>query len=106
MIGEDEQRLREARLLVIEVNLGATAIGTGINAPAGYSEMVIPMLAQASGVPVVRAENLVEATQDTGSFVQLSGVLKRVACKLSKVCNDLRPLPSGPQAGFREIKMP
>jgi len=106
MIGEDEQRLREARTLITEVNLGATAIGTGINAPAGYSEMVIPLLAKASGVPVVRAENLIEATQDTGSFVQLSGVLKRVACKLSKVCNDLRLLSSGPQAGFGDIKLP
>jgi len=106
MIGEDELRLREARALITEINLGATAIGTGINAPAGYTEMVIPLLAKASGVPVVKAENLVEATQDTGSFVQLSGVLKRVACKLSKVCNDLRLLSSGPQAGFGDIKLP
>jgi aspartate ammonia-lyase len=106
MLGEDEQRLREARSLITEVNLGATAIGTGINAPAGYTEMVIPLLAQISGVPVVKAENLVEATQDTGAFVQLSGVLKRVACKLSKTCNDLRLLSSGPQAGFGDIKLP
>ncbi len=106
MIGEDELRLREARMLVNEVNLGATAIGTGINAPAGYTELVVPLLAEISGVPVIRAHNLVEATQDTGSFVQLSGVLKRVACKLSKVCNDLRLLSSGPQAGFGDIKLP
>jgi aspartate ammonia-lyase len=106
MIGEDEARLAEAIALISEVNLGATAIGTGINAPAGYSELVIGLLAQVSGVPVVRAENLVEATQDTGAFVQLSGVLKRVACKLSKVCNDLRLLSSGPQAGFGDIKLP
>ena len=106
MIGEDEARLREARALITEVNLGATAIGTGINAPLGYHDMVVPLLAKASGVPVVKAENLVEATQDTGSFVQLSGVLKRVACKLSKVCNDLRLLSSGPQAGFGDIKLP
>jgi aspartate ammonia-lyase len=106
MIREDEQRLREARALITEVNLGATAIGTGINAPAGYAEIVIPLLAQASGVPVVKAENLVEATQDTGAFVQLSGVLKRVACKLSKTCNDLRLLSSGPQAGFGDIRLP
>ena len=106
MIGEDEARLREALALISEVNLGATAIGTGINAPAGYSEMVIPMLAELSAVPVVRAENLVEATQDTGAFVQLSGVLKRVACKLSKTCNDLRLLSSGPQAGFGDIRLP
>ncbi|HKX43275.1 MAG TPA: lyase family protein, partial [Burkholderiaceae bacterium] len=106
MIREDEQRLAEARLLITEVNLGATAIGTGINAPAGYTERVVPRLAQVSGVPVIMAENLVEATQDTGAFVQLSGVLKRVACKLSKTCNDLRLLSSGPQAGFGDIKLP
>ncbi|HEY9068290.1 MAG TPA: lyase family protein, partial [Burkholderiaceae bacterium] len=81
MIHEDEQRLAEARLLITEVNLGATAIGTGINAPAGYGERVVALLAQVSGVPVVKSPNLVEATQDTGAFVQLSGVLKRVACK-------------------------
>ena len=106
MIGEDEQRLREARALIGEVNLGATAIGTGINAPAGYTETVVPLLAQVSGVPVAMAANLVEATQDTGAFVQLSGVLKRVACKLSKTCNDLRLLSSGPQAGFGDIRLP
>ena len=106
MIGEDEMRLREARSLIEEINLGATAIGTGINAPVGYAEMVIPMLAEASGVPVVKAANLIEATQDTGAFVQLSGVLKRVACKLSKTCNDLRLLSSGPQAGFGDIRLP
>ncbi|MBS0448064.1 MAG: aspartate ammonia-lyase [Proteobacteria bacterium] len=106
MIHEDEARLREARALITEINLGATAIGTGINAPAGYAERVVPLLAAESGVPVVRAANLVEATQDTGAFVQLSGVLKRVACKLSKTCNDLRLLSSGPQAGFGDIKLP
>ena len=106
MIGEDELRLAEARALIEEVNLGATAIGTGINAPAGYSEMVIGFLARASGVPVVKSPNLIEATQDTGAFVQLSGVLKRVACKLSKTCNDLRLLSSGPQAGFGDIRLP
>jgi aspartate ammonia-lyase len=106
MLGEDEQRLREARTLIEEVNLGATAIGTGINAPHGYADLVVGLLAEASGVPVVKAPNLVEATQDTGAFVQLSGVLKRVACKLSKTCNDLRLLSSGPQAGFGDIKLP
>jgi aspartate ammonia-lyase len=106
MIGEDELRLAEARALIQEINLGATAIGTGINAPVGYTELVVRHLAEASGVPVVRSPNLVEATQDTGAFVQLSGVLKRVACKLSKTCNDLRLLSSGPQAGFGDIKLP
>ncbi|RKJ98486.1 aspartate ammonia-lyase [Alicycliphilus denitrificans] len=106
MIGEDEARLREARALITEVNLGATAIGTGINAPAGYCDLVVPLLARFSGIPVVQAENLIEATQDTGAFVQLSGVLKRVATKLSKISNDLRLLSSGPQAGFGDILLP
>jgi aspartate ammonia-lyase len=106
MIGEDEARLAEARALLTEVNLGATAVGTGINAPAGYAERVVQILAEVSGIPVVRAANLVEATQDAGAFVQLSGVLKRVACKLSKTCHDLRLLSSGPQAGFGDILLP
>jgi aspartate ammonia-lyase len=106
MIGEDELRLNEARSLLTEVNLGATAIGTGINAPAGYAATIVPLLADISGVPVVNAPHLVEATQDTGAFVQLSGVLKRVACKLSKTCHDLRLLSSGPQAGFGDILLP
>src|SRR3954462_1997811 len=106
MIEEDEMRLREARALIQEINLGATAIGTGINAPAGYADMACKFLAEESGIPVVKSKNLVEATQDTGAFVQLSGVLKRVATKLSKTCNDLRLLSSGPQAGFGDIKLP
>jgi aspartate ammonia-lyase len=106
MLEEDEARLREARALIQEINLGATAIGTGINAPHGYAELACRYLAEASGIPVVKAKNLVEATQDTGAFVQLSGVLKRVATKLSKTCNDLRLLSSGPQAGFGDIRLP
>jgi aspartate ammonia-lyase len=106
MLSEDEQRLREAALLVQEINLGATAIGTGINAPAGYAALVCARLADITGVKLVVAPNLVEATQDAGSFVQLSGVLKRVAVKLSKTCSDLRLLSSGPRAGLNEINLP
>ncbi|MBD9511219.1 aspartate ammonia-lyase [Ensifer sp. ENS10] len=106
MLGEDEQRLREAALLIREINLGATAIGTGITAHPDYAALVCQLLAEDSGVPVITAPNLIEATQDCGSFVQLSGVLKRVAVKLSKVCNDLRLLSSGPRAGFGEINLP
>ncbi|WP_026345334.1 aspartate ammonia-lyase [Novispirillum itersonii] len=106
MIGEDVDRLREATALIREINLGATAIGTGINTDIRYSRLVTEILAALSGVPLIPADNLIEATQDTGAFVQLSGVLKRVACKLSKVCNDLRLLSSGPQAGFGEIFLP
>jgi len=106
MIEEDEARLREARALIQEINLGATAIGTGINAPHGYADLACKYLAEESRIPVVKAHNLIEATQDTGAFVQLSGVLKRVATKLSKTCNDLRLLGSGPQAGFGDIRLP
>ena len=106
MLGEDEARLREAIALVREVNLGATAIGTGINTDVGYAKLAIRHLSQLSGQPMELAPNLIEATQDMGAFVQLSGVLKRVAVKLSKTCNDLRLLSSGPQGGLNEIHLP
>jgi aspartate ammonia-lyase len=106
MLGEDEERLKEAAMLIREINLGATAIGTGINAHPDYAALVCRRLVETSGIPVVTAPNLIEATQDCGSFIQLSGVLKRVAAKLSKVCNDLRLLSSGPRAGFGEINLP
>src|ERR1700732_3179593 len=100
---EDEQRLKEAVLLVCEINMGATAIGTGINSHPDYAGLVCQHLRTATNIPVVTAANLVEATQDCGAFVRLSGVLKRVAVKLSKTCNDLRLLSSRPRGGLREI---
>ena len=106
MLEEDEQRLREAALLIHEINLGATAIGTGINAHPDYAAAACRNLSDITGIPLVTAGNLVEATQDAGAFVQLSGVLKRVAVKLSKTCNDLRLLSSGPRAGLNEINLP
>lgn len=106
MMGEDIARLQEATALIQEVNLGATAIGTGINTDIRYARMATELLSEFSGVKLISAHNLIEATQDTGSFVQLSGVLKRIACKLSKVCNDLRLLSSGPQGGLNEINLP
>ncbi len=106
MLEEDEQQLMAACLLIHEINLGATAIGTGINAPAGYAALVCRRLSEVSGIALITASNLVEATQDVGAFVQVSGVLKRVAVKLSKVCNDLRLLSSGPRAGLGEINLP
>ena len=105
-LAEDVDRLAEAQSLIREINLGATAIGTGINAPPGYASLVAKTLKEVSGIDVVTAPNLVEATSDTGAFVQLSGVLKRTATKLSKICNDLRLLSSGPRAGFGEINLP
>ena len=106
MLGEDELRLAEAAGLIREINLGATAIGTGINAHPDYAKLVTTRLSEVSGIAVVSSPNLVEATQDAGSFVQLSGVLKRIAVKLSKTCNDLRLLSSGPRAGIGEISLP
>ena len=103
---EDVDRLGEAQSLIREINLGATAIGTGINAPPGYAALACKHLAGIAEVPVVTAFDLVEATSDTGAFVQLSGVMKRTATKLSKICNDLRLLSSGPRAGFGEINLP
>lgn len=106
MIEEDQQRLREAVLLICEINMGATAIGTGITAHPDYAPLVLKHLQRITGIPLVTAPNLIEATQDCGAFVQLSGVLKRVAVKLSKICNDLRLLSSGPRAGLGEINLP
>jgi len=106
MVGEDAERLLEARRLVAEINLGGTAIGTGLNAHPGYAELVCRKLSELTGLPLETATNLIEATQDVGAFVQLSGVLKRTALKLSKICNDLRLLSSGPRAGFNEINLP
>jgi aspartate ammonia-lyase len=106
MLGEDEMRLKEALPLICEINLGATAIGTGINAHPDYARIVCQRLREITGIPVVTAVNLIEATQDCGAFVQLSGVLKRVAAKLSKTCNDLRLLSSGPRVGLGEINLP
>jgi len=106
MLEEDQHRLREAASLIREINLGATAIGTGINAHPEYAALACKHLSEITGISYVTAGNLVEATQDAGAFVQLSGVLKRVAVKLSKVCNDLRLLSSGPRAGFGEINLP
>jgi len=106
MLGEDQERLREASQLIREINLGATAIGTGITTHPDYAGLACAHLAEITGIPVITASNLVEATQDCGAFVQLSGVLKRVAVKLSKTCNDLRLLSSGPRAGLNEINLP
>jgi aspartate ammonia-lyase len=103
---EDVERLSEAQALIREINMGATAIGTGINAPEGYAEHVRSHLARLTGLALITAPDLVEATADTGAFVQLSGVLKRCSVKLSKICNDLRLLSSGPRAGLGEINLP
>ena len=106
MIADDEKRLRESAFLMCEINMGGTAIGTGINAPVGYADTVTAKLAEFSGVPVVKAADMIAATSDTGAFADISGILKRIAVKLSKISNDLRLLSSGPQAGVGDIKLP
>uniref|UniRef100_A0A7V2ZHW8 Aspartate ammonia-lyase n=1 Tax=Ignavibacterium album TaxID=591197 RepID=A0A7V2ZHW8_9BACT len=103
---EEVQRLEQNAKLFLKVNMGATAIGTGINAHPQYSEKVIKHLRDVTGLDIVLAENLIEATQDTGAFVMYSSAVKRLAVKLSKISNDLRLLSSGPRAGLHEINLP
>lgn len=105
-ISEDTERLEASKTLFYEVNIGATAIGTGLNAPPGYREKAVEHLRNLTGFPLISSSDLIEATWDTGAYMQLSGVLKRLAVKLSKICNDLRLLSSGPRAGLNEINLP
>ena len=106
LMAEERRHLEMLTSLMLEVNLGATAIGTGVNAPEGYAEAVIKHLAAVTGLAVVTSPNLIEATSDCGAYVSASAALKRVAVKLSKICNDLRLLSSGPRAGLGEIRLP
>lgn len=106
MLDEEIERLNQNVKLFYEVNMGATAIGTGINSDPDYSEKCIKHLQEITGLPIVLAKNLVEATQDTGAFIMYSSAVKRLAVKLSKICNDLRLLSSGPRTGIGEINLP
>jgi len=98
--------LNALQRVLSEINMGATAIGTGLNAPAGYAEKCTEHLAKITGFPIHLAEDLIEATQDTQAYVLYSSCMKSLAIKLSKVCNDLRLLSSGPRCGLREINLP
>ena len=106
MLNEEVQRLEQNVKLFLEVNMGATAIGTGINSHPDYSKKVVAHLKEVTGLNIVLADNLVEATQDTGAFIMYSSAVKRLAVKLSKICNDLRLLSSGPRTGINEINLP
>ncbi len=106
MLEEEIDRLEQNVSLFLEVNMGGTAIGTGINADPRYSKLVIAHLRDITGLDIKLAKNLVEATQDTGAFVMYSSAIKRLAIKLSKIANDLRLLSSGPRAGLNEINLP
>ncbi|MBE0646583.1 MAG: aspartate ammonia-lyase [Bacteroidales bacterium] len=103
---EEIMRLNENANLFLEINIGGTAIGTGLNANPQYSGKVVSYLRQITGLDIVLAPDLVEATQDTGQYVIYSSAVKRLAIKLSKICNDLRLLSSGPRAGLNEINLP
>ena len=92
--------------LMLEINMGATAIGTGLNAVPGYAELCTKKLAELTGENFTLGNDLVEATPDTGDYVSYSGALKRLAVKLSKICNDLRLMASGPRCGLHEINLP
>ena len=106
MLKKEVKNLQEVSFRFLEVNMGATAIGTGLNAPKGYAELCVEKIAQITGEPIVLAENLVEATSDTSVFVDYSSALKKLALKLSKISNDLRLLSSGPRTGLYEINLP
>ena len=106
MIGDGIRHLEHAGENCSKVNMGATAIGTGINSPPGYAALCTQRLAEISGLPVTLAGDLVEATQDSGEFALMSSAMKTAAVQLSKICNDLRWLSSGPRCGLYEIRLP
>lgn len=103
---EDVARLGEIAGFLREINLGGTAIGTGINTNPDYQAAAVAELCRITDLPLISAGNLIEACWDTGAFVLFSGMLKRTATKLSKICNDLRLLSSGPRGGLNEINLP
>lgn len=105
-IAEDAERATQIGQLFLEVNIGGTAIGTRAGADTAYGEAVVGALREVCGLPVLAAANLIEATWDMGAFVLYSGMLKRIASKLSKIANDLRLLSSGPRGGLAEIVLP
>lgn len=106
LLKEDVRLLKVYQSLLLEVNLGATAIGTGINTPDGYAAVAVQKLASVTGYAFTPAEDYVEATSDCGAYVTISSGLKRTAVKLGKICNDLRLLSSGPRSGLKEINLP
>lgn len=106
LLKEEYLHLDTQASLLLEVNMGATAIGTKINVPQGYQEAVISYLREFTGWDIKASSDLVEATSDAGAYVSMHASLKRLAIKLSKICNDLRLLSSGPRAGLNEINLP
>ncbi|MEM5819266.1 MAG: aspartate ammonia-lyase, partial [Desulfitobacterium hafniense] len=106
MLERDLRRITEAAKSLHSINMGATAVGTGLNADPIYIEEVSENLRKVTGLPLLRADNLVDATQNTDAFLEVSGALKTLAVNLSKIANDLRLMASGPRTGFGEINLP
>ena len=105
-LGEEILNLERNVNLLYEINMGGTAIGTGLNAVPGFAELCTQLMSEFTGDKLVKADDLVEATPDTGAYVSYSAALKRLAVKLSKICNDLRLMASGPRCGLHEINLP
>lgn len=105
-IGEEVHRIADVRKILQGINLGATAIGTTVTAAPGYPELATRYLSELTGIKFTLAHDLIEATSDTGDYVLLSGVLKHTSSKLTKICNDIRMLASGPRCGLNEISLP
>ena len=105
-LSEEIANLKRNADLLLEINMGGTAIGTGLNAVPGFAELCTQLMSEFTGDKLVKADDLVEATPDTGAYVSYSAALKRLAVKLSKICNDLRLMASGPRCGLHEINLP
>ena len=103
---EELANLERNAVLLKEINMGGTAIGTGLNAVPGFAELCTKRMSEFTGDSFEKAPDLVEATPDTGAYVSYSAALKRLAVKLSKTCNDLRLMASGPRCGLHEINLP
>ncbi|WP_226658966.1 aspartate ammonia-lyase [Pseudalkalibacillus hwajinpoensis] len=106
VIARDMKRIKQSRQHLYELNMGATAVGTGLNADPRYIEFVVKELAEISGLPLVGAEDMVDATQNTDAYTEVSGTLKVCMMNMSKIANDLRLMASGPRAGLGEISLP
>merc|ERR1719414_282673 len=105
-VHDDIMSVRQAVPKFMDCNLGGTAIGTGIAADPNFSQVVVKELREVTGFPMVLADDLIEASSSVGAMLFFSGILRRVAVKVSKVCNDLRLLASGPRCGLSEINLP
>jgi aspartate ammonia-lyase len=106
VLTRDINRIKHTREHLLEVNMGATAVGTGLNADPKYIKDVVKQLAEISGFPLVNAEHLVDATQNTDAYTEVSAALKVCMMNMSKIANDLRLMASGPRAGLGEIRLP